>query len=171
MSINTDAASTETRLAAERAILEQTANAQSIATTRSNQADGTKHAYTPKQLEYSSWCVDPTKGRYPDDIVSELKLKRFLTEEQVIIKDGVVKGGREVRPRGRKPKVVEEVVVVEEDIIDDTQESIERADEEVEEEEVDAGNVINAFLEEFGDEDADVGGCVDAEVPLKVNNL
>jgi hypothetical protein len=37
--------------------------------------------------------MDPTRGRYPDDIVSGKRLMRFTMEEQVRIEDGVVVGG------------------------------------------------------------------------------
>jgi hypothetical protein len=91
--------------------LEASARDLVINTTRANRAVGTVALYTPKQTEFSEWCMDGSQGQYRDDIVNESKMRRFLVETQVITdSDGNVLGARLAKPRGRKRRIVDGAV-------------------------------------------------------------
>ena len=85
-----------------RQLKETEAKAIQIVSNKQNRPKATKRNYEPKQLEFREWCINPNGGGYPNCLVNEDKLLRYINEELLVIENGIIISGRPPRKRGRK---------------------------------------------------------------------
>jgi len=80
-------------------------NAAIIVANTQNRPLTTAAAYNPKKKEFIQWAMDPSQGKYPNALVTEEKMKRFIFEELLITDNsGTIISGRLQRKRGKQRK-------------------------------------------------------------------